>query len=183
MRRGFTLIELVVTIGIMALITGVTLANHSKFGGQVMLRNLAYELALAVREAQTYGVSVRKTNSASNFDAGYGIYFNLSTPKEYSIFIDSTPDGLLTNTLEEVTKYNIGRGYEVSSLCLVENSGSCTPVNRIDILFKRPEPDAIIRGNGAENKIYSRAEIVLKSPRNDTMKVVVEVSGQISVEK
>ena len=197
--RGFTLIELVVTMGIMAVITAVTLANHSKFGGQVMLRNLAYEMALIVREAQTYGVSVRKIDKASitNFDAGYGVYFNTNDKTHYTMFTDthaegggSGGDGMYKTTLEQVTEYTIGRGYKLNKLYAINNSGTrldadnCPTGNpSLDILFRRPEPDAIIRFCGDETNIYNAAEIELISPRDDTMKVLIEVSGQISVTK
>ncbi len=199
-RAGFTLIELVVTMGIMALITGVTLANHSKFGGQVMLRNLAYELALVVREAQTYGVSVRKIDRASitDFESGYGIHFNANNKLQYVMFADTHKesgtiirgqDGMRNTTLEDVNTYIIGRGYKINKLCAGSaSSPTCMDVcdscsGTLDILFKRPEPDAAIRLNGVENVLYERAEIELISPRDDTMRVLIEVSGQISVIK
>jgi len=196
---GFTLIELVVTMGIMAVITAVTLANHSKFGGQVMLRNLAYEMALVVREAQTYGVSVRKLNKTrvTDFEAGYGIHFDTNDKIHYTMFTDTHRDdggtggdGLYKTVLEQVTEYSIGRGYKINKLYTIDNTGARFDADNcptghpvLDILFKRPEPDAIIRFCGDETKIYNAAEIELISPRGDTMKVLIEVSGQMSVIK
>ncbi len=205
-QYGFTLIELVVTMGIMAVITAVTLANHSKFGGQVMLRNLAYEMALVVREAQTYGVSVRKIDDSNinDFDAGYGIHFDVNNTTTYKMFTDTYKriggsetraingdgDGLYTTPLEEVSEYTIGRGYKINKLYALQSNGvksdasNCSTGNNVlDIVFKRPEPDAIIRLCGDTNTIYSAAEIELISPRDDIMRVLVEVSGQISVIK
>ncbi len=194
--RGFTLIELMVTIGIMVVITGVTLASHSKFGGQVMLRNLAYETALVVREAQTYGVSVRKIDIGSGeFEAGYGVHFNANNPTEYVMFADTYKDigtiirgedGIRNTTLEDIEVQYIGKGYKLNRLCV--GGSSCINVcqscsGSLDILFKRPEPDAAIRFNGVTNVLYDKAEIELISPKGDTMKVLVEVSGQISVTK
>ena len=196
--NGFTLIELLVTIGIMAVIVGVTLANHSKFGGQIMLRNLAYETALAIREAQTYGVSVRKLNKAgiTDFEAGYGIHFDTSDNIHYILFSDvlksggiSGEDGIYNgNVLELVNTYLIGKGYKLNKFCVVHGGAKTCKVFGIDtatldILFKRPEPDAYIRLNGVKDQLYEHAEIELISPRGDTMRVLVEVSGQISVQK
>ena len=164
-----------------------------------MLRNLAYEMALVVREAQTYGVSVRKINKASitDFEAGYGIRFNTGDKTNYIMFTDTHRDdgnnggdGMYTNELEKVTQYTIGRGYKINKIYAVDNAGARFDADNcftgkpvLDILFKRPEPDAIIRLCGDENTIYNTAEIELISPRKDTMKVRVEVSGQISVVK
>ena len=196
-QRGFTLIELVVTVGIMAVITAVTLANHSKIGGKVMLRNLAYEIALVVREAQTYGVSVRKSGQATDFAAGYGMHFDAHTNKQYVMFTDVRRadgghggDGLYTAPEELVTTYTIGRGYTIDKIYATDNAGREVDADEcltgkavVDILFKRPEPDAQIRLCGDVSKLYTNAKIVLQSPRGDKMAVLVEVSGQISVVK
>ena len=195
--RGFTLIELLVTMAIMTLITSVTLANHSEFGGKVLLRSAAYEMALAVREAQTYGVSVRKINiEAGEFESAYGIHFDASDPTHYVMFTDTYAhngmlvrgEGRLRNTyLEDVTTYTIGRGYKINKLC-AGTGGSCVNVcdtcsGSLDITFKRPEPDASIRFAGSTSNVYDKAEVELISPRGDTIKMLVEVSGQISVIK
>ncbi len=181
--KGFTLIEMMVTVGIMAVITTITLANHSRFGGQMMLRSLAYEIALVVREAQTYGVSVRRASTATGFDTGYGIHFDPSTPSSYIMFSDVDGDGLYTAGDDIlVAEYNIGRGNQINRLCVtVGPHTSCN--QKVDILFMRPEPDALIRFNGIFNNLYEKVEIELISPRGDTISVIVEVSGQISVIK
>ncbi len=190
--RGFTLIELVVTLGIMVLITSVTLANHSKFGGKVLLRTTAYELALAFREAQTYGISVRKINiNDGEFQSAYGLHFNASNPTQYIMFADISKDGLYTpgeDTL--VSNYNIGKGYKLNKLCVGIDTDSTKCVNvrqgnsgSLDVTFKRPEPDASIRFDGISNQVYANTKIELISPRGDLINVFVEVSGQISVMK
>lgn len=197
--RGFTLIELVVTMAILSLITGVTLANHNRFGGQIMLRNLAHEMALVIREAQVYGVSVRKVNiGVGEFSAGYGVHINAANPRNYYLFADSYEDsiypvrgsdGLRNTSLEDVNAYTIGRGYVITQICAGSTGTVCANVcdscsgGALDIVFERPEPDAHIRFSGVEDTLYDQAEITLTSPRGDTIRVVVEVSGQISVLK
>ncbi|MBP9757776.1 MAG: prepilin-type N-terminal cleavage/methylation domain-containing protein, partial [Candidatus Pacebacteria bacterium] len=74
-RAGFTLIEMLVVIGIIVVISGVILANNSRFGGVVQLQNLAYDIALSVRQAQVYGISVQRFNSSDTFASAYGMHF------------------------------------------------------------------------------------------------------------
>src|SRR3989344_4615422 len=52
-ERGFTLVELMVVTGILVVITSLILANNTRFGGAVLLENLAYDIALSMRKAQT----------------------------------------------------------------------------------------------------------------------------------
>jgi prepilin-type N-terminal cleavage/methylation domain-containing protein len=202
-RKGFTLIELIAVIGIIGLISGVILGGYNKFGGQIILKTLVYDIALSLRQAQTYGISVKNTLSNSGFAAGYGVHFNSADPVEYILFADTYElvggsvvesnsdggDGVYTSQNEQVTVYSIGRGYKINQVCVNEpasevcyGDGSSTGGDAtVDILFNRPNPDAEIRINGNAAP-YSRARIEFISPRLDVQSLVVEVSGQISIE-
>jgi prepilin-type N-terminal cleavage/methylation domain-containing protein len=81
LNRGFTLVELLVTITMFVIITGVVLVNSNKFDSTVLLHNFAYDVALTVKQAQSYGVNVRESSvigvsNSSLFNYGYGVYFN-----------------------------------------------------------------------------------------------------------
>uniref|UniRef100_UPI002B1DDAC5 pilus assembly FimT family protein n=1 Tax=Pseudomonas glycinae TaxID=1785145 RepID=UPI002B1DDAC5 len=54
-KRGFTLVELLVTVGVFAVVSGLTLANYPKFNSQTAITGLAQQIAIAIREAQVYG--------------------------------------------------------------------------------------------------------------------------------
>src|SRR3989344_22141 len=196
--RGFTLIELVAVMGIIIIVTSVTLANNSRFGGTVLLQNLAYDMALSIRQAQVYGIAVRGY-SANNFTAGYGMHFSTSEAGgslQYELFADKNRDGLFTSDLDPDIDENvppthyIGRGYYISGLSILEPGASTeTSVSTIDILFKRPEPTACIsaNSNSAIDSAYlckrippkERARITVTSPRGESKSIVVEATGQI----
>ncbi|MCL5782024.1 MAG: prepilin-type N-terminal cleavage/methylation domain-containing protein [Patescibacteria group bacterium] len=74
-RKGFTLIELLVTIAIFVFMTALILARYNSFNSGTLLTNAAYDVALAVKEAQTYGIGV-KQYSYKQFSTGYGLYFS-----------------------------------------------------------------------------------------------------------
>ena len=181
--RGFTLIELVVVVAIMGVVSSIILANNSKFGGVITLRNLAYDIALSLREAQTYGISTRRFDTQGGtvtFSSGYGIHFAGAPSTEYILFADANGDGHYTNG-EQVQSFTISKGFQVSDLCVTDSSGTQT-CNQpsLDIAFYRPEPDADIRV-GTTNTLYESATIKLTSPRGDTASVLVQLTGQISV--
>src|SRR3989338_11714059 len=73
--RGFTLIEMLVVIAVMAIVTGVMLANNGRFGGQVLLQNLAYDIALTLRHAQVYGISVLRFEATASYAPGFEVHF------------------------------------------------------------------------------------------------------------
>lgn len=187
-NRGFSLIELLVVIGILVVVTSLTLTNNSRFGGSVLLQNLAYDIALSVRQAQVYGISVYSFG-ASNYSVGYGMHFDISSPTTYVLFADVDKNGIYDQG-ELVEATNIGRGYKIKSLCATRGiNEQC--LNTMDILFKRPEPDAHItarNSNGQSciennNQCQESGRITIESPRGDELNVVVEATGQISVQQ
>jgi len=202
--RGFTLIELLVVTAILVVITGAMLFSNRQFGGRILLENLAYDIALTVRQAQVYGISVRQFEGADegDFNLGYGVSFSTSDDedRQYVLFGDAVERDGVWQSGEDIDIYTIERGYEIAALCApselsaeecLEQEGE---ENRIDIVFRRPEPDACISvdGNGAAEygdedddpscSGEDSARIVLISPRGDIGSVVVESSGQIYVE-
>src|SRR6185312_4659547 len=101
--KGFTLVELRVVVAIFLIITAITLGNQSRFSSDILITNLAYQIALSIREAQVYGIGSKGVadNSSSginNFQAGYGIHIGASDdltlkPTSYNVFADTAANG------------------------------------------------------------------------------------------
>ena len=205
--RAFTLIELIVVCAIIVMIASLILANHGRFGGQVLLQNFAYDVALSLRQAQVYGISVQRFGEASDrrFNAGYGIFIGNTPTTEYVLFADSDPlppalpNNWYTEGSDEVrTRNSINRGYVIEKICVPAGADtSCHAVDNLHIVFLRPEPDAWISwkelgASGALNECtessYDEGEcgpsarIVMKSPRGELMSVIVYNNGQIAVD-
>lgn len=201
------MIELLVVTAIIVVITGVVLVNNSRFGGVVLLENLAYDMALSIRQAQVFGISVARFGT-SNFSSGYGVSFDLAHPTAYALFADLSVNGLYDADLsvnglydcttpgaadcELVRATTIGQGFYIQSLCVTPAGGteSCAGTTKLDVLFKRPEPDAWISDSTAgasctltPNACAESARIILESPRGNTMSVVVEGNGQVAVQR
>ena len=190
-ERGFTLAELIVVTGILVLITGVMLANNARFGGAILLENLAYDVALSVRKAQVYGIAVRRFGQ-NEFGAGYGMHFSINSPTVYVLFADTYPsatgDGIYqSNQNELVESVTMQRGFHTADICVTapgSNTETCG-ISRLDLMFQRPEPDAFISANGISGvanpaSLYERGRLILESPRGDRSSVIVESTGQIS---
>lgn len=184
-----------VVTGIIVVVTGVILANNNRFGGVVLLQNLTYDVALSIRQAQIYGISVARFGADPTFSSGYGVDFDLANSNAYTLFADVSNNGLYDCTspgsggCELVGATTIASGYSIASLCATAPGGAetCTGITKLDILFRRPEPDAWISANGISCVLQSSdceesGRVVLQSPRGDTMTVLVDANGQISVE-
>ena len=203
-NRAFTLVELMVTASIFVFMTALVVAKYGTFNQSVLLTNLAYDVALSVRTAQTYGLSVQGQTSggALLFNSAYGIHFDTSNGTVMKLFADtnttdtplSTFDHLYDGLDTTVTTYNIKNGGMITGLCVSTGSGDCKTVfvsgstasvqkvSTLDISFQRPDPSAIICI--ASNQCgFASAQITITGPgtaQNRT--VTIKKNGQITVD-
>ena len=126
-----------VVLAIIVILTGIVLTSQSTFNKTLVLANTAYDIALTLRTAETYGLGSRAFGSSAN--AGYGIDFNHATPGSFTLFADtnlpnaatchglptggaSAPDAQPGNCIydgasEQVTDYMLGNAVTVSDFC------------------------------------------------------------------
>lgn len=194
-KFGFTLVELMVTVSIVTVIMSVILFGYSSFNDNLTVSSATQEISLAIRQAQSYGLSVKEGTTAGDFSKAYGVSFSIASAEltGYSIFIDSDGDGKNDNatgscTGECVEKVALRNGVKISAICgaiLVSNSCS-TSATSIQITFVRPSPDAIIRLYDAAGTMigttYYRGQISLISVKNKVGTITVEKTGQIYVQ-
>lgn len=207
---GFTVIELLVSVGIIVLITSVIVFDQKDYNDQASLINTLTDIELGIRQAQTYGVGVREFSPGTNeFNVYYGAHFSLaagqnSTNDSYIIFADRgvSPNSAYDGTHDNTTKtcsstagsecyiyYQITRNNIINSICAI-NSGSetCAPtVAGVDIVFKRPDPAANFRfynPAGASitlpNAVGAKIEIL--SPNGRIKGIKVYKTGQVAIE-
>lgn len=190
---GFTLVELLVTIAIFVFMTALILARYNSFNSGTLLNNLAYDTALTIRQAQTYGLSVVSTSATqANFGSAYGVHFDTTSALTQSSFIfyaDTGANQHYSSNDTIVNTYNVKQGAHVSKVCGGSSSfNSCdTQLTQLDILFQRPDPSAIIAGNktsgGGGWKPYKYAEVQLTSGDGTSSHTVkIYQNGQISVQ-
>ena len=88
LASGFTLIELLVVIAIITIISGIIFTSQSSFNKTLILANTAYDVALSLRGAETYGLG---GHALSAVPTGYGLHFDRATPGSFLLFADSYP--------------------------------------------------------------------------------------------
>lgn len=212
MRRtatpGFTLVELMVVLAIIVIISLILIISSQRFNSAVLLRSLAYQVGLSIREAQLYGVAVHEgpveTRCArggdSKFCSAFGVHFDESTPTEYYLFADVNNNGVNDDNYAPLRTYRAQYGFTISNFCTITNATvrcsastcpveyqstpyTCTPnaITEIDIAFRRPNPDALITSDGDPATQYAGAYIVVQAPGDATRSVSVSLTGQITV--
>lgn len=185
-QKAFTLIEMIVVLGIFAVVSSIVLFNYSKFRSTTVLINTAYEVALSIREAQIYGVSVRSPHGSPTpgFTDAYGIYVPTDNTNKYILFADKDTNLLFDKlncaqgTSECVTPYTLQGNTKFGVVCINKSSTytKLSSGSSLNIMFKRPNPEPIINNDSA----ISRAQITVTSD-GVSRYIVVANNGQVSV--
>jgi len=178
-QKGFSLVEMLVVLGIFVILTTLVLTSNSTFKETVTLDSIAYEVALSIQEAQVYGVAVSEVEGVS-FDTIRGVDVNITTPQKYFFSADTSGDLRLTVDDLRVTQFNIPDSYRIAQICGSIDDQVCEDdTQQVSIMFKRPAPEAILRrGN---NVYWVYAEIHIQSDSGNERIVAVTSDGQISV--
>lgn len=186
-----------VVLAIMVVIMSIVLTNQSSFNKTLILANTAYDIALTLRSAETYGLSSRA--SAVSTNTGYGIHFQSGTQGSFVFFADtspvpscSTPDCkpgdyiYMSGSDVLVQTYVLGNRMVIQDFC-AESSGSwsCSStgaLSSLDIVFSRPNPDARMSKNGSYSVLFpvTRSCLTLASPQGGSRFVSVSASGAIT---
>lgn len=196
LSKGFTIIELLIVLAIISTITTVALSSQSSFNKTLILANTAYDIALTIRSAESFGLGSRAFGGVAS--PGYGIHLQKGTTDSFIFFADTSPainssctrpdckpgDQLYSSADTLVQTYRLGNGMSVSDFCVSGAGGvSCASSNgaglsSLDIVFARPNPDASIRTDGFTS--YAAACLKISSKDGQSSRFVsVAASGEI----
>jgi prepilin-type N-terminal cleavage/methylation domain-containing protein len=178
--KGFTLIELMISMTIIVLLSVTLLANFPSSVVRLNLINVVHAAALLLREAQIKGSAVQSLNASVS---GYGVRFNLANPDKILLYGDLAGtyvnNGISygnikydTAPIDEVKSTTIlPANYRISKVC----TGTAFPFNcdpttftELSIAFIRPSPQPIIFVNNLTSPLFAGACIefvyTLKAP-------------------
>ncbi len=170
-KSGFTLIELIVSVGIISMVTGIFLANYSSANRRTDLTMTAQKLVSDIRMAQNYALGLARYGNSGSTNVppgGWGIHFDLQNygNNQYVIFADD--DG---NTIYGSGEADITHGAQVSSLPANISIYSLSTGNSADITFLPPDPITTIT-NISTMATSSQVDIVLRDLRTSAIKTV-----------
>lgn len=209
-QKGFTIIEMLVVLTISAILIAVVIFNYRDADSTLIMRNLAYEVSLTVRQAQTYGLGVKDAQvENSAFEHAYGVQFNgpessiyndtfylfsdiynSNADKEF-ICNDSDSSSPCTSVASEevIDALSLTRQITIDSICgdpLAGGAEVCLEDagDTLNIAYLRPNPDAIITADvGGSATVLADVTITLIAQNDSRINVYVNAAGQISVQE
>ncbi len=198
LTRGFSILEMIIAIGIFALLTTLLVAKYGNFNRGLLITNLAFDVALEIRNAQSNSINVKY--GTAGYDYPYGVHFTSVETADPELpvypantlvtsFVDVSPD---TPPFDGHYNYDsdsprsrliIKRGSKIDKICVGKNEYDCTLAANerevVDITFRRPNPNAIITSNG---EVFDYTEIRVKAADNNRKRIIVRSTGQIEVQ-
>ncbi len=195
MRRGFTMLELLVAIGLMVVVMSAVFANYPEFNRLLSLDGIANKVALTIREAQQDSVSGKEFRPGTGCYPGYGIRFGSPPATSYILFgdipglpgastcppTDSPGDGIYNGVAERIQTIALKQGYSITALCKDACSGAGDNITSLTILFPKRQTGAAIMSNLGGP--HSSARItVSKTGSTVTKRIYVGVSGHAYVQ-
>lgn len=183
---------------IITIITAVVLTSQSSFNKTLILQNTAYDIALTLRSAETFGLSSR--GFGTTYNAGYGLHFSSGAKDSFILFADTVDatggtscagelpnckpgDYVYTSGSDVLVRtYTLGNGITVDDFCVYSSGGGpadCS-ISSLDIVFERPNPDAHVTADDDANEYDGGACITVTSPQGGFKHVTVAASGQIN---
>ena len=190
-NKGFSLIELLITSAIITIVTAIVVVKHSAFNNAVLLKNQAYEIALAMREAQVYAVSSK--GDESEFRERYGMYFSTgsaSNRQKATVYINTKGSpNRFEGTDEELETIILDSRFEISDVCAdtVSSGEVCVRGNnnKASVSFKRPDFDPYFSLHDGSNYggEVTAARIIIAPVSGSSITRTIEITqtGQISV--
>ena len=188
-QAGFGLIELIVSISILAIITSVVLVNQNSFNSAMLLRGQAYELALQLRTTQLNAVSAADVSGSGTFRSVYGVHLDTAADSNgtYNIFRDSDDDYFYDMNEEYGLQGIVDGRYEIRE---IRADGSAVAGGELSIVFQRPNFDArFFNGPDLGNEVTAGVVEIDIARRGssgtgpDVLRTVTVTSaGQISVQ-
>jgi prepilin-type N-terminal cleavage/methylation domain-containing protein len=168
-NRGFSLVELVISVAIISLLTTIFLANYHSINERTDLAMTAQTLVSDIRFAQANALGLIKYGDDIH-EGGWGVFMS-SNPDErrYMMFadIDSSKDASSDESEQIFGAKTVNLPEKISIDSIYLDSGA--PVSDVNIIFSPPDPLTYIVTNFGETQAIN---IRLKEAINNTTKTV-----------
>lgn len=194
-QKGFSFIELAVVLTIFGVLSGVVLFRFSDFSAAVSLNNLARDIALEIKDAQTSAISGKTAGGAAV--PAYGIHFSISgaratdsaktinpSRQRFNYFADENNSATYNGASELIRTVQITTRDFIDSVCTYASAMTANCTTRtsgsFSMVFTRPYPDATLLFESASQVAM---DIVIKSAvTGQTKTITVTKAGQIRVQ-
>lgn len=177
-QKGFTILELMVVVFIVAILTTIYLAGYRSGEKSFRLQRAANKLASDVRRAAELSMSAKdsKSSCAGITASAYGIYAEFATPASYKLYADTVGGDRLYGSSDCVIEnITLEKGVIIKDIS--------TAPKKTTISFQPPDPQVFIRWNNPSDSTSSvTITLGLQNDPTKTRTITVNKSGLIDID-
>ena len=158
-RKGFTLVELIVVLGITMMLSSVLISYNSTSREQLSLYADQMKFIGTIFRAKSLSLSPSLSSGGSSIICGYGIHVDYGAI-QYSLFSCNMPQGTNCQTIAspDACDKNVISISEANSKVRFISQGGAPQLD--DVLFIPPDPVTLIMSGGATS---TDASVVLQT--------------------
>ncbi|MCX6795113.1 MAG: type II secretion system protein [Candidatus Falkowbacteria bacterium] len=188
-QPAFSIIEMLVSISIIALISGIFLVNYRNGIRRSDLSMATNIMAADTRMAQSYSLGLVKYDAVFP-DGGWGVNFDLATPDRYYFFADGgvfdTASDQVRQNEESLPQYKaktvvFSTGIKITDIKIKDDNDLWFSISNLVVTFLPPRPTTNVH-NVAGDWNGREALITLTNNQNSTtMQMTVNSFGLIDI--
>jgi prepilin-type N-terminal cleavage/methylation domain-containing protein len=163
--KGFTLIELMVTVAVALILGAIVLIGYGSIRDRLALDRSSLKLAQDIRRAQEMAM-------AQEAHGRYGIYFDINSPSSYVLFGDTNPPNKKYDSGEEIREIFLEDPVQIKSLA----------ASSVNLVFEPPYPEISFLGEGEDLGDTIALVVSLKNNVEVERTITINKAGLIDVE-
>lgn len=176
--KGFSLVELMVTVAVIIMVTIIILPNYRGIADQFALERSANKLSQDIRRAAEMAMSLRELPGGQAPKGGYGVFFDVSLVSKYKLYADINENESFDSGDLEIEEIVLERKVYIKG---IETDGLTTNAGSVN--FKPPSPRVKITNTPAGGeKGKMRITLGLENDPNKKRTIRVEKSGLVDLE-
>jgi len=179
-QKGFTLIELMVSVAIILILTSVVIAQFGPLSKSRNLKHSRDNMISDIRKVQSFSLSAKNVSGTTPSSA-YGIILDTASANTYRLIAEDNANPVNRTTLETI---KLPENTYIKTISVKKSDGTIINTNSLTIFFKVPYGRVLSSYGTIVKEANDILTVVLSAPDDSVSGTVVinGITGLISLQ-